>query len=92
MKNTYSELISRTPSVALYKRTDGPYEVFNRRYIEERTTSLGYFKGGEVYPSNEDFGVRAWTYYNEKAAINKYNELNNPFNDLKNIGKKSNIK
>ena len=74
-------LIMRNEGVALYQRDKNIFEVFKRKYRQEKKVT---FKGkeviypaGEIYPSNEDFGVWAWCYTSLEDAERKYNILVN---------------
>ena len=60
---------------AIYKRSDGVWEVF---FIKRAPAELIYDKSypeRETYPSNEDFGKSAWCYLNESLARKRYDEL-----------------
>ena len=93
-KNGYDyELFKRCDNVAIYKQMENyqqenefivAYEVFQVKIRKDKTIKGSFIEGGEVFPSNEDFGKHAWCYStfnstnNEKAlenANNKYNLL-----------------
>lgn len=61
------ELIEQTDIISWYKRTDGPHEVFIRKFL----TKKGQIPI-ETYPCTNDFGNIAWCYANEDEARKKY--------------------
>ena len=74
-----AQLVMRNERVAIYKRSETIYEVFKRKFRNERTARFGErvvtYPAGEVYPSDEDFGVWAWCYVRLEDAEKKYNKL-----------------
>ena len=65
-KNGYDyELIERNDKVAIYKQIENykqdnewtiAYEVFIIRTRKDRKIKDNFIEGGEIFPSNEDFG------------------------------------
>ena len=70
-----ARLIERTDKVALYRRSDGVWEVFLIRIAPEEIIQGHLYPEREVYPGNEDFGSSAWCYTSEKEARKKFNEI-----------------
>jgi hypothetical protein len=91
IKNGYAyTLHKRSGKVAIYKMKNikepddksVAFEVFRIAIspavtLTDRRTGRSYdYPVSEKFPSNEDFGQTAWAYQTEKAAINKFQELN----------------
>jgi len=92
-KNGYDyELIERDEKFAIYRQIDSykeecemtiAYEVFIIRSRKDRKIKGNFIEGGEVFPSNEDFGKYAWCYSTfcgtdtEDALSRAYNKFNN---------------
>jgi hypothetical protein len=91
------ELVERSDTVAIYKQVDNTlvhpkiisFEVFIIKTREEGLIGDRIIEAGEVFPSNESFGINAWTYscvsenginYALKKAYRKYNNLNTQIN------------
>ena len=68
-------LVLRTKNKAMYKRTDGYYEVFLIRTSKAGEVFGKELPDREVYPGNEDFGRTAWCIDDEKRAMMKYESL-----------------
>jgi acetoacetate decarboxylase len=89
------ELVERNDKAAIYKQVENygenneyivAYEVFLIKIRKDKSIVGNFIEGGEIFPSNEDFGKNAWTYSTFletlkdqalKKAYNKYNSLNN---------------
>ena len=70
-----AELVKRTDTKAIYKRSDGYYEIFMIRIQPHRVVFGTIMEEGEYYPNNEDFGSIAWTYNSMEKAVNCYDKL-----------------
>lgn len=72
-------LVIRNDKVAIYKRDENIFEVFKRKYRDARMANFNgkvvEYKAGEVYPSNEDFGLWAWCYTKLEDAERKHKLL-----------------
>lgn len=68
-----------TETAAIYKQTDGDktiaWEVFKRKWNRPHPKSEDQETMVESFPSNEDFGKRAWSCRAKDAAIQKLNSL-----------------
>jgi hypothetical protein len=51
------------------------FEVFMIRVMQEKSFMGKIFKEREIFPSNEDFGKTAWTYWTIEEAMVKYLKL-----------------
>jgi hypothetical protein len=67
--------LNRVGEVCLYKRSDGPLEVFLVKVVPEGEMFGKMYPEREVYPSNEDFGHSAWCFTSLEAAESKFHEL-----------------
>jgi len=70
-----AKLIERTDKKAMYRRSDGKYEVFKRKFIMETYAFGRTYEEHEVYPGNEDFGKIAWCTRSEKRARDMYDKI-----------------
>lgn len=73
------ELVDRTESRAIYSQSyDGKiisWEVFKIKIAKDGEILGRFIEGGERFPSDNDFGVTAWSINNFDKAMMKYNEL-----------------
>lgn len=80
VKEIIFEQFHKTENYYIYFRSDGNYELFERRSVpvcidfENRVYSETEKK--EVYPKAKDFGNWAWTFKAAAFAVLKLNELN----------------
>lgn len=70
-----STFIERKGKIAIYKRSDGYYEVIKIKTLPEQILFGRPYPKREGYPGNEDFGVIAWCFRNENNAWKKYHSL-----------------
>lgn len=74
-----AQLIMRNNKAAIYKRGQNIFEVFKRKHRNARTANFNgkvvKYEAGEVYPSNEDFGLWAWCYTKLEDAERKFLSL-----------------
>jgi hypothetical protein len=70
-----AKLIKRTEDKAIYYRWDNIWEVFRVKIKGEGQVFGKTYPRREVYPGNEDFGVTAWCYREEKNAEMRYNNI-----------------
>ena len=70
-----AKLLARTDHKAIYYRWDNVWEVFRIKIREEVELFGRKYPKMEVYPSNEEFGKRAWCFSNEKLAWLRYNNI-----------------
>lgn len=70
-----AKLIERTDKKAIYYRWDDVWEVFRIKIDEARELFGRNYPRREIYPGNEDFGVTAWGYKDEKLARKRYDVL-----------------
>jgi len=75
---TYTQVL-REGKKAIYRQTVTTeieyFEVFIIRIRPERTIKGKMILSYEKFPSNEDFGVSAWTYKSLEKAMIKFNSL-----------------
>lgn len=73
-------LVLRNGRSAIYRQEVTPtlthYEVFQIRVKPEKELFGKTIPEREVFPSNEDFGTRAWTYPDLGQAIDKLLKMN----------------
>jgi hypothetical protein len=67
--------IDRTDIKAIYKSSYGHYEVFRIKTAKDSIVFGKEVKAHEKYPSNEDFGISAWSVSSEKRAFEIYNSI-----------------
>jgi hypothetical protein len=79
-----SVLVKRDAFRAIYKRSDGYYEVFRIELTDEHEIFGRVYPASEKYPSNEDFGVIAICTSDENKA-NRYYESITPIKPNKAI-------
>ena len=70
--NLTAKLVERTDKKAIYYRWDNVWEVFRIKIREEGAVFGKTYPKREAYPGNEDFGVTAWCYSEEKNARRMY--------------------
>ena len=70
-----STLVKRTKKKAMYRRSDGVYEVFKIKIKKEQTVFGRFYPNREVYPGNEDFGDWAWCFNNKIDAMTEYSNI-----------------
>ena len=70
-----AKLVKRTDNKAIYYRWDHVYEVFRTKIVKGGMAFGKEYPTREAYPGNEEFGVRAWAYNNEKEATETYDRL-----------------
>jgi hypothetical protein len=68
-------LVRRTKKKAMYKRSDGYYEVFKVKIKPAGSVFGKPLPEREVYPGNEDFGFFAWCFSNRENADIRYDSL-----------------
>ena len=68
-------LIMRDDKKALYERSDDCFEVFIRKFRPACEILSKSYPDMEVYPGNEEFGIRAWCFRSKDRAEKKYNSL-----------------
>jgi hypothetical protein len=73
--NESAVCLQRSGRVALYCRSGHIYEVFIVQTREAGEVFGREYPAREVYPGNEDFGVTAWCYVDEKLALKRYKYL-----------------
>ena len=74
--NRVYKLVKRTDKVAMFKSEDGVVEVFKIKILPAAEIFGREYPERESSPSDEDFGVLAWTYTSryDKAEL-KYKQL-----------------
>lgn len=70
-----AKLIARNEKKAMYLRSDGYYEVFKRKFVEDSEVFGRHYPAHEQYPGNEDFGKIAWCMKSREKARRRFNEL-----------------
>jgi len=73
-------LLNCNAKYAIYKRTDLEtlqicYDVMRVRFRKERILNGLTLPSGFKWPSDEDFGKHAWSFYNYEKAFDKVAEL-----------------
>ncbi len=72
IKGLTAKCLMRTNKKAIYKRSDGYFEVFYIKTSKAEEMFGKQYPDREVYPSNDDFGSTAWTYSTESVALREY--------------------
>lgn len=69
--------IKRVGKIAIYRRTEQNYEVIIIQDAKARVIFNKSYPDREVYPFNEDFGTKGWTFMTLAAAERKFDHLIN---------------
>ena len=70
-----AQFVDRNDWKAIYLRSDGYYEVFHRKFNDDREIFGKQYESQEWYPSNNDFGRIAWCIRSEEKAWMRYRNL-----------------
>jgi hypothetical protein len=74
IKDLTTTCIVRNGHKAIYKRSDGYYEVILIRVRPERMVFGKFYPAEEVYPTTAEFGRYGWFYPNYTLAKKQYEE------------------
>lgn len=72
-------IIERTESKAIYSQSYNNqiigYEVFKIKIAKDADLMGRFIQGGERYPSDNDFGISAWSIRDYDKALSRYSKL-----------------